>query len=485
MHRFQLIFTAFLLSQAILCASPPKNVILIGIDDLNDWIGCLGGHPQAQTPNIDRLAAEGTLFSNAHCQAPVCNPSRTSLVTGLRPTTTGVYGLSPWFRSVEELRDLVSLPQAFKKNGYETALAGKVYHSFPPKKDRTAEFDRYGPPCNFGPLPKEKIVKELPHQLVDWGVYPEKDEQQNDYEIATWAIDFLQEEPKEDKPFFLGVGFGRPHVPCYASQEWFDLYPEETLTMPTIMGGDRDDVPEFAWRLNWRLPEPRLKSVKELNQWKPLVRSYLASISFVDSQVGRVLEALENSPYADNTIIILFSDNGWHLGEKDITGKNTLWERSTRVPLIISGTGLPKGQNSSQPAELLDIYPTLLDLCGIQSVEGLEGLSLSPQLNEPTTPRRPAITTANPGNHSVRSEHWRYIRYADGSEELYNLKNDPNEWQNLAALPEQKERITELSAHLPAEEAKHVKGSGGRVLWEKDGEWFWEGKAIKSLEMSL
>lgn len=473
--------------QIYLSATPLKNVILIGIDDLNDWVGCLDGHPQVQTPNIDRLAADGTLFSNAHCQAPVCNPSRTSLMTGLRPTTTGVYGLSPWFRSVEELKKLTSLPQAFRKNGYHTALGGKIYHTFPPnRKDRDAEFNQYGPPCNFGPLPPkgEKFIKELSHRLVDWGVYPETDEEQNDHEIASWAVEFLEQTEADAKPFFLGVGFGRPHVPCYASQKWFDLYPEEELIMPPMLEGDRNDVPEFAWYLNWQLPEPRLKWVKEMGQWKNLVRSYLASVSFVDSQVGRVLEALENSPHADNTIIVLFSDHGWHLGEKDITGKNTLWERSTRVPLIIAGKGLPAGQNSKQPAELLDIYPTLLDLCGLDPVEGLEGLSLRPQIDEPSTARRPAITTHNAGNHSVRSENWRYIRYGDGSEELYNLKNDPNEWHNLVGKPEHRSRIAELSKYLPKQEAEFVKGSGGRVLWQKNGTWFWEGKPIDEVQKS-
>jgi arylsulfatase A-like enzyme len=484
MPRISIIFSTLILSQAALFAAPPKNVLLIGIDDLNDWVGCLGGHPQVQTPHIDRLAADGTLFSNAHCQAPVCNPSRTSLVTGLRPTTTGVYGLAPWFRSVEELRDLVSLPQAFKKSGYQTALAGKIYHTFPPKKDRAAEFDRYGPPCNFGPLPKEKFIKELPHRLVDWGIYPEKDAQQNDFEIASWAVDFLRKTKVSDKPFFLGVGFGRPHVPCFASQKWFDMYPEETLVMPPMLAGDRDDIPDFAWYLNWRLPEPRLKWVKEMGEWKNLVRSYLASVSFVDSQVGRVLEALENSPHADDTIVVLFSDHGWHLGEKDITGKNTLWERSTRVPLIISGSNLPTNQNSKQPVELLDIYPTLLDLCGLKPVEGLEGLSLRPQLEDPNTSRRPAITTHNAGNHSVRSERWRYIRYGDGSEELYDLKNDPNEWHNLVSGIEYSEIKSRLSKYLPKEDAKHVKGSGGRVLWKENGKWFWEGKPIDGLKKS-
>ncbi|BCX47796.1 choline-sulfatase [Haloferula helveola] len=459
-----------------------QNVLLIGVDDLNDWIGCLGGHPQVQTPNMDRLARSGTLFSNAHTQASLCNSSRTALMTGRRPTTTGVYNLAPWFRSVPELRDLVSLPQAFRRADYRTALGGKIYHVFPPKKDRAAEFDEYGPPCTFGPFPAKKIVDTpSPAKLVDWGVFPEKDEQQNDYEIASWAVEYLSAK-SDGVPFFLGVGFGRPHVPCYASQEWFDLYPIETLQLPPWLENDREDVPEFEWYLHWRLPEPRLPWLKESGQWKPLVQAYLASTSFVDSQVGRVLDALRKSPHADNTIVVLFSDHGWHLGEKDISGKNTLWERSTHVPLIMSGPKIPAGQKCAEPVELVDIYPTLVDLCGLDAVDGLDGLSLRPQLEDVSTSRRPAVTTQNPGNHSVRDRRWRYIRYADGSEELYDHESDPNEWRNVVDDPANRKAVERLRESLPKKEAKHVKGSGGRILENRDGEWYWEGKPIKGTE---
>jgi arylsulfatase A-like enzyme len=460
------------------------NVLLLGTDDLNDWIGCLGGHPQVKTPHIDRLAARGTLFANAHCQSPLCNPSRTALMTGMRPTTTGVYGLAPWFRNVPELRDLVSLPQAFHRAGYHTAIAGKIYHVYPPQKDRAAEFDDYGPPCNFGPFPEKKLVETpSPMRAVDWGVYPEKDKQQNDWQIADWAIDFLGRD--REQPFFLGVGFGRPHVPCFASQQWFDLYPDDTLKMPPMLENDRDDVPDFAWKLHWNLPEPRLKWLRESNEWRPLVRAYLASTSFVDSQVGRVLDALRKSPAAENTIVVLFSDHGWHLGEKGISGKNTLWERSTRVPLIIAGPGLPEGRKVTQPAELMDIYPTLLDLAGMKQIDGLDGLSLRPQIENPAQPRRPAITTHNPGNHGVRDEHWRYIRYADGSEELYDHRNDPNEWHNLAADPKHAETLRRLKSFLPQNEKPHAPGSASRILEKRGDLWFWEGKPVDELPQSL
>lgn len=465
-----------------------QNVLLIGIDDLNDWIGCMKGHPQVKTPHLDRLAAGGTLFTNAHCQAPLCNPSRTSLMTGLRPTSSGVYGLSPWFRSVPALKDILSMPQAFRRGGYRTAIAGKIYHQYPPGADRTAEFDEYGPPCDFGPFPKEKLVMTpADTRLMDWGVFPERDDQQNDWKIATWAADFLNKPAsgKTDAPFFLGIGFGRPHVPCFASQKWFDLYPQETLQMPEIPDGDLADVPNFESHLHWNLPEPRLKWLRESDQWKPLVRSYLASVSFVDSQVGRLLDALRQSPYADNTIVVLFSDHGWHLGEKNISGKNSLWERVSRVPLIISGPGIPTGRRCDQPVELLDIYPTLTDLCKLPPVDALDGLSLRPQLDDPAKPRRPAMTTHNPGNHAVRDEHWRYIHYADGSEELYDHEHDPHEWHNLAKDAAHRQTLERLRLHLPAKETPHVRGSAGRVLENRGGRWFWEGKPVDETEQSL
>ena len=328
--------SCFLLLSGFLSAAEDRpNVLMIAIDDLNDWVGPLQGHPQVQTPHMDRLAARGTTFTNAHCQTPLCNSSRTSLMTGMRPSTTGVYALAPWFRSVPQLRGLESLPQSFKRAGYRTGIAGKIYHQFPPPEDRAAEFDVYGPANNFGPFPEEKIVETpAPHKLVDWGVYPARDELQGDYVTATWGVETLEAERAlpDAPPFFYAIGFGRPHVPCYASQPWFDLYPEETLMLPPVLANDRDDTPRFSWYLHWKLPEPRAVWLEESNQWKPLVRAYLASISFVDSQVGRLLDALEASGKANNTIVVLWSDHGWHLGEKGITGKNTLWERSTRVP---------------------------------------------------------------------------------------------------------------------------------------------------------
>ncbi|MBS0209382.1 MAG: sulfatase [Planctomycetes bacterium] len=458
------------------------NVLFIAIDDQNDWIGCLGGHPAAKTPNIDRLAARGTLFTNAHCQAPLCNPSRTSVLLGLRPTTSGVYGLAPYCRTVDALKDRVSLPQHFQRHGYRTLTVGKIFHQVPPK-DRPREFDEWGPTPGVGAPMKEKLIPPTPMgnvKLMDWGVYPGRDEDMGDYRVASWAIEQLQTAPK-DKPFFLACGFALPHVPCYATQRWFDLYPDDDSLLPRIREDDRNDTPRFSWYLHWYLPEPRLKWVRENHQWRNLARSYLASVSFMDSQIGRVLDALEQAGQRDNTVVVLWSDHGWHVGEKLITGKNTLWERSTHVPLVFAGPGVSGGARCAGPVELLDMYPTLVELCGLTRRDDLEGHSLAPQLKDAQASRPwPAITSHNQGNHAVRTDRWRYIRYADGSQELYDMQADPREWTNLAARPEHAKVISELSRWLPKVDVGPVPGSAQRILTydPRTKAVTWEGKPV-------
>lgn len=455
--------TAFLLFATPVLCQPP-NVLMIAIDDQNDWIGCMNGHPQASTPNIDRLASRGVAFQNAHCQAPLCNPSRSSLMTGRRPSSSGVYGLAPDFRNASSLKDAVTLPQYFRQHGYSTRMAGKIFHGSYGRKAGDGEFDIIGPASEVGPRPAMPLVSTPSrHPLVDWGSFPHRDEDKGDWKLATWTI--AQLDQQHDRPFLLCTGFFLPHVPCYVTQKWFDMFPEESLLLPPVQQGDRSDTHRFSWYLHWKLPEPRLRFLQESNQWRNLVRSYLASTAFVDSQVGRILDALESSPYADNTIVVLWSDHGWHLGEKQITGKNSLWERSTRVPLILAGPGISSGGNCLEPAELLDIYPTLADLCGLPAPEDQEGHSLRPQLVNPEAPRPwPAITTHNHDNHGVRTRDWRFIRYADGSEELYDMRNDPNEWTNLAGRPDSLTILTEHRAMLPKASEKPVAGSRDRIL---------------------
>lgn len=486
---FPVVVVSLLLAHVSFAAKP--NILFIAIDDQNDWIGHLGGHPLAQTPHLDRLAARGTTFLNAHCNAPLCNPSRTSLLLGLRPTTTGIYGLAPWFRTVPSLKDRVTLPQHFAQHNYLTAATGKIFHPSTAglAKNRALlarEFAVTGPFGGVGTTPPKKLIPAMPtgdHPLMDWGVWPldNDDTGKGDYQVASWAVDQIRNAPK-DRPFFISAGFFLPHVPLYATQKWFDLYPDDDSVLPKTLEGDREDTPRFSWYLHWKLPEPRLKWVKENNQWRNLVRSYLACTSFIDAQIGRVLAALEEAGIADNTIVVIWGDHGWHLGEKGITGKNTLWDAGTRVPLVFAGPGVTPGQRCVQPAELLDLYPTLIELAGISPRADLEGLSLVPQLQVASTPRvRPAITSHNQGNHGIRSQRWRYIRYADGSEELYDLIRDPEEWTNLADRPDSAGVIADHKKWLPKVDAAPAPGSAQRVLtYDRDtDEAIWEGQTVR------
>jgi choline-sulfatase len=460
-------------------------VVFIAVDDLNDWLGCMGTHPLVQTPHIDALAARGTLFTNAHCQSPLCNPSRTSVMLGLRPSTTGIHGLAPWFRAVPQFAKLTTLPQLFAENGYTTLAAGKIYHSWrrPAPDEDPPEFQQAGPAGGLTSRPPEKLIGTTPfgnHPLMDWGVWPpdDDDSQTGDYQVASWAVTQLETMPP-GQPFFLAAGFFFPHVPCFATQKWFDLYPDDESVLPEIPPDDRADTPRSSWWLHWSLPEPRLRWLQENGQHVNLARSYLACISFIDSQVGRITAAIDGQGLTENTIVILWSDHGYHLGEKDISGKNTLWARSTRVPLVVAGPGITKGQVCDEPVELLDLYPTLVDLASLPApAHQLEGTSLRPQLEEASTPSgRPAITSHNQGNFSVVTRQWRYIRYVDGAEELYDLAADPGEFTNLAdGRPGVRQSLRQL---IPAIDNGPAPGSQHRVLTLYDGTPVWEGRPIK------
>ena len=481
-HSFRAVVILAVMIPGFTLAADRPNVLFLAIDDQNDWIGCLGGHPQTLTPHIDELAKRGTLFTNAHCQSPLCNPSRSSLLTGLRPSTTGICGLQPGLRDAVATKAVVTLPQSFTRSGYFTYTCGKIYHDGSIKlKDRDAEFSKWGPAPGMGkPATRFAKLPGTPHPLMDWGPFPAKAEAAADFPIADAAIASLKAAPA-DKPFFVACGFRLPHVPCFAPQEWFDKFPADSVKLPPVKADDRSDTPRFSWYLHWKLPEPRLKTLEENGEWKPLVRAYLASTAFMDAQVGRVLAALQESGRADNTIVVLWSDHGWHLGEKQITGKNTLWERSTRVPLIFAGPGIVRAAHCSRPVELLDIFPTLLELARFPARPDLEGHSLVPLLKDATAPREwPAITTHNQGNHAIRSERWRYIRYADGSEELYDMHADPNEWLNLAADPQFANVKRDHAKWRPKIDVPPTPNSAARVLTydATTGAVTWEGQPI-------
>ena len=445
-------------------ATAKPNVLFISIDDLNDWVGCYGGHPQVKTPHIDALASRGTLFSNAHCQAPICNPSRVSMLIGQLPSTTGMYFLGPRFRTVEPTKNAETIFQTFRKTGYFTTTKGKVFHG----SADPGSFDHIERTTGWRRGAK-KLRYTLPgsHPLWDWGQVDVADDEQRDFHTAKWAAGQFQDLAQQEQPFFMAIGFHLPHVPIYASKKWFDLYPLDEVQLPESTSGDRDDLPEIAKQLTDNPTAPRHQWMTENDESKHAVRAYLAANSFVDSLVGQVVDALNASDAAENTIIVLWSDHGFHLGEKQRWAKRTLWEETTRVPLIFVGPGVDVNACCSRPVGLIDVYPTLLELCGLPDREELEGNSLCPLLVDATTSwDQPALCTFGPNNHSLRSDRYRYTVYADGSQELYDHEKDPNEWANLVAAdgacsPEHRAIIEKMKQSLPLKNVDPVPGSAG------------------------
>ncbi len=448
----------------------PPNVLFIAIDDLNDWVGCLSskdgavGHPQALTPNIDRLATSGVNFTNAHCQAPICNPSRVSLILGKLPSTTGMYFLGPNFRTVSPTREDETMFQTFRKSGYYLTTMGKIFHG----RADPESFDHVEPTRGWR-RDSEKIRYRVPgtNPLWDWGEVSVPDDQQRDYHTAKWGADQIPRLAGGDRPFFLALGFHLPHVPIYASKRWMDLHPLDQLKLPRILDSDREDVPEIADQLTLNPTAPRHAWMVEHDEARHAVRAYLAAVSFVDSLVGMLLESLRSSGAQENTVIVLWSDHGFHLGEKLRWAKRTLWEESTRVPLIFAGPGVEAGFVCDEPVGLIDIFPTLLDLCGLPPRSDLEGLSLKPLVKRETADargewtRKGIVTTFGPNHHSIRSNDFRYTRYADGSEELFDHRSDPHEWKNLADVEEFKTVIDEHRQWLPQLNVEPVPNSSG------------------------
>jgi len=429
-------------------AAEHPNVLFLAVDDMNDWTSVLKGYEgKVHTPNIERLAGRGVSFVNAQTASTVCCPSRAALMLGKRPSTTGIYNNGQWWRP--HLPDAVSLPMAFRSHGYTAVGAGKIFHhtagSNPP--DQWDDFQRLvfnddpwfrGAKLNYPwsrhtPYPNGypfSGMKGTPHE-GDWGALPGKPEDEyDDARTAEYAVSFLAREHR--KPFFLACGIFRPHLPWYAPRKYFDLYPLDEISLPMVPGDDLDDIPAEGRKLS-KARRADFERIKKAGKWKEAVQAYLASISFADAQIGRVLDALERSAHKDNTIIVFWSDHGWHLGEKNHWHKMTLWEEAARIPFIWAAPGIAPGI-CARPVDTLCVFPTLLDFCGLPPREDLDGISIVPLLKDPAMKwDRPAITEYKRGQCAVRSERYRYIRYGNGSEELYDHKSDPNEWTNLLA----------------------------------------------------
>lgn len=425
--------------------STQPNFLFLPIDDLNDWIGVLGANANVKTPNIDALAGRGMLFTNAHAQAPICAPSRASLMSGLYPHQTGLYGQV----ADDQLRGVIRsvsptpfLPEYLKDAGYYTAGRGKIFHQGVPENS----FDEYFREGEFGPSPPERMNWDSDRTHTDWGPYLETDAEMIDYQTARWGEAWLQK--SHENPFFLALGMIRPHVPWHAPKKWFDMYPLEDIELPPWLEADMDDIPPAGKALTAVPQMPSIEWAKENKQWRPILQSYLASISFVDHCVGIAVDALRASAYADNTYIILFSDHGYHLGEKSRFAKMSLWGRSTRVPLIISGPGVKVG-TSNDTVGLVDLYPTILDLAGLSENRENSGQSLVPQLKGRSSGQRSITTEYGKDNFAVVNERYRYIRYANGEEELYDLRVDPHEWHNKADDPAYREIKQSLFEQIP------------------------------------
>ncbi len=438
------------------------NVLFIAVDDLNNMISPIDNFSNVKTPNFDRLASMGVTFTNAHVQAPLCGPSRASIMTGLRPSTTGMYGTA----SDNKIRrpdnpatkDITFLPEYFKNNGYHTMGIGKLFHIHAPN----GLFDESGGRVKgFGPYPKKRFVWDgfgkgirgtHGRTNTDWGAFPENDTLMHDHKSVNWAIERLQRD--YDKPFFMGLGFLRVHVPLYVPQKWFDLYPLDDIETPPYKSDDLNDIPPVGMQINDLPMMPSTEWAKETGEWKKIVQAYLACISYVDYELGRVLDALESSKYADNTVIVLWSDHGYRLGEKGTFAKHALWETATKAPLMFAGPTLPKGKKIDAPVEMLSIYPTLLELSRLPEYNRNEGYSLvSMMQNDEGLKESVALTTFGMNNHAIKKDGFRYIQYEDGKEEFYDHSIDPNEWNNEASNPKYADKMEELKGYLPKENA--------------------------------
>ncbi|RZL18765.1 MAG: iduronate-2-sulfatase [Pedobacter sp.] len=420
------------------------NVLFIAIDDLNTWVGCLKHlrqHvPTALTPNIDKLASQGALFSNAHAPVPWCMPSRNNTLTGLYANQSGIFN-SEEFRNF--LPDIKTLPQHFMDNGYYTLAGGKLFHDTYPDAQSWNEYEQFPRPASQKRQnpPLNHMESNDDMDTMDWGKIEAPDKDLTDAKIADWAIQQLDK--TFDKPFFMGVGFRFPHLPWYLPHKYLEKYPLDSISLPWVKDDDLDDVPLAGKKMafndpfatEWSPEKSDHTRIVKSNNWKPAVQAYLAAISCMDEQLGHLLEKLESSKYSKNTIVVLWSDNGFHLGEKLHWRKFTLWDEATRVPLVIRAPGAKaKGIINNQAVSLVDIYPTLIELCGLSMpAHKLGGESLVKLMYDAKAQRNtPVFTTYGKGNDSVVDGRWRYIRYADNSEELYDHQADPQEWVNVS-----------------------------------------------------
>jgi arylsulfatase A-like enzyme len=442
-------------------AADRPNILFIAIDDLNDWVGCLRGHPQTITPNIDRLAASGVLFRNAYCPAASCNPSRSAIFSGRLPHRSGLYQNTQKMREVMPQAEL--LPRYFSRHGYWSAGSGKLLHYV---IDPQSWDDYFPDKAKDNPFPRtfnpEKRPVNLPRagawQYVetDWAALDVTDEGYGgDWLVTKWIGEQLGKQHRE--PFFLACGIYRPHEPWFVPRKYFEPFPIENIQLPPgYKEGDLEDLPPTGQRL---ARNRYFAHIQKHEQWKEGIQAYLASIHYADAMLGRVLDALEQSPAHHNTIVVLWSDHGWHLGEKEHWQKFTGWRACARVPLIIrvpkGVPGLQQGTTAGdvcdRPVSLVDLFGTLTDLCGLPPKADVSSRSLVPLLRDPKTdwPHAAITHLDHPQNYAISTERWRYIHYLGEEEELYDIETDPHEWTNLANEAAHAAKLVEMRSFMP------------------------------------
>lgn len=455
-HVATFLVALFAFSVASLSATENKpNVLFIVVDDLNDWVGAYG-NKQAKTPNLDRFAESSTRFELAMSSTPLCNPSRTAVLTGLPAYVTGIYENDHWFRDFDAYEDWVTLPQYFREFGYRTYAGGKVYHkasgkASDPQSWNEVYHDKTGtkaPPDSrrWQHGMKGEFALDYYNKAIDWATLDTPKEETYDWKTAEKAAKILEQDSND--PFFLAVGIFRPHLPWYAPKEYFDLYPLDEVEVPEITKDDLSDVGPTGRKMAGGQAH---SIIQKHGKWKEAVRAYLACVSYADDCIGEVLDALDSSPHKSDTIVVIWGDHGFHLGEKEHWEKYTLWERANRTPLFIRVPGIAdSGDVATQPVSLIDLHKTLIELADLPAREEVYGRSLVPLLTNPLQEwETPALMTHYPNNHAVRDERYRYIRYADGFEELYDHDEDPKEFTNIASEEGSREIMERLAKEIP------------------------------------
>jgi len=496
---FALLFVPARLTYAAPAKSAPPNVILFATDDLNDWVGPLNSGIRAKTPNLDRLAARGVTFQNAQASGTFCAPARTAVFTGRHPSTTGAYTTQVYFHDHPELRPL---QVALQQGGYSTFGTGKLFHhpagyvdlrgwtEFHPRTPAQRQTGwpvdswRSGAPLPT-PVPYSQFTREMradgDKTFMEYAPLPnEVEKDMADTQQTEWAVSVLRR--AHTRPFFLALGLYAPHFPNYAPQKYFDLYPLDEIKLPPIKDDDTDDLPPAIKKFNDRRKATIHDPLNKMGIMKDVLRAYLASISYADAMLGRVLDALDASVARDNTIVIFWSDQGYHHGEKGHWGKHSLWERTANIPFIWAGPGIASGASVNATVSAIDLFPTLVDFCSLAPDSGLEGQSLATTLRQPALAkdRNVLLCEVNAGGYAIVNNQWRYIHYADATEELYDVVKDPNEWDNLAPQESYRTVMAELRQSAPKQFAPPGPESSALRLVTEGERFHWESKPAGS-----